>query len=105
MSDPIATTAKTPEEIKAATAEAATRVQQRIAELRACAGKTYAPNAPDPRFPRRTLKVLDYAGVGTITGGKTVHLLRVESFKPGAIWNPPATEFLENHTEIKGKQE
>jgi hypothetical protein len=72
--------------------------------FKSCEGKSYRPNVVDKRFPNKTVKVLSYVGVGRLGSGELAHLMRVESKNPGSIWMPPATKFLEEHSEILTEQ-
>lgn len=78
--------------------EAQKKLQDRIAELKACEGKTYIRKGSDGAT---TFKVLRYEGVGKLVSGQQAHLFRVERFNPGLIFTPPATQFLEEHEEVK----
>ncbi len=81
------------------------KLAARIAELQACVGKTYKPKNADPRHPNKTVKILKYNGVGRNASGQSMHLFSAESSNPGAMWTPPATEFLNTHEEVEPKPE
>lgn len=110
MSDEI----KTPEEIKKAELKALQekniadakaaqeKVAARIRDLKNYEGKTFIENGTDGRT---TFKVIRYEGIGKLANGDMAHLFRVERFNPGAIYTPPATQFLAEHTEIEVKLE
>jgi len=93
MSDPIATPPKTPEQV-AADAERQKRadaINARVAELKKFEGKTFARN-DGKGLP---VKVEKYAGICVI-GGVATYMFVVE-IKGHAVWNEPATAFLENY--------
>jgi len=79
--------------------EANKKTQARIAELKTFEGKTF--RRKDGVNPNQTIKIVRYEGIGTLQGGILAHLFRVESKNPGAIWTPPATQFLDEHEEIQ----
>ncbi len=79
--------------------------EARAKELREFEGKFFSPNESNPRFPNQVIKVLNYAGVGAVGGGVSAHFFRVESFNPGKIWRPAATQFLAEHHEIEAPKQ
>ena len=79
--------------------------EARAKELREFEGKFFAPNVTNSRFPNQVIKVLNYAGVGVSGNGVSAHFFRVESFNPGKIWRPPATQFLADHHEVEAPKQ
>ena len=105
----------TPEEIAAEKAAAdklareaaakalADKIAARIAELKTFEGKTFKRN--DGK--ERPIKVLSYGGTRIhqeFKNGKPFsiesHVFKVESHD-GRTWTPPATQFLNEHTEVE----
>ena len=89
---------KTPEQIAAERKEREAKINARIEELKSYEGKTFVRN-DGAGLP---VKVLKYAGM-FLKEGRMIYTFLAE-INGHAVWNPPATDFLENYHVIEVKE-